>query len=193
MIPTKPDLTISDPQVRARLAHAAEYLTELRDEQFTMKYYSRTENEPAQVLTTLDDHCGCIIGHIPRIAPEWTQAFTDEHGPPMWDELAAAFIGRERLDDDISEDPLYTWLFDTEWHWVDDTPRGAIGRIRIALAHGVPPAFARTRHLEPVLYAHENPDAPATRPANEPEHTPLPGIGHQLGTSDGSCGPALNA
>ena len=170
MSTTKPRLRITDPQVRARLADAARYLAQLPDDQFTMERYATGAVGPVESLSQGSSHCGCIIGHVPKIAPALMRTLVDRneaaaHDEPLpltWFELGCAFVGLERLERHTAN-ALFIWLFDSRWSRVDDTRRGAIERIRVALDDGVPHAFTETRRLDPKRYAHDNPGAPGTR------------------------------
>ena len=165
---TRPDLRITDPQVRARLADAARYLAQLPDDQFTMARYSTNATGPVESLARGRRHCGCIIGHVPQIAPALMRTLVDQNdvatqdGPLTWLELGFAFIRYEQIER-YTADVLFTWLFDSRWSHVDDTRQGAVERIRVALDDGVPHAFAKTPHLNPGRYACNNPGAPGTR------------------------------
>ena len=168
MVPTTPNLAITDPQVRARLEATAEYLAGLSDKQFTMLLYSNKGRDPASVLTAGHDHCGCIAGHIPKIAPALTAALVDEEEALTWHGLAEAFIRQEQVDK-RTEEVLFHWLFDVGWWCVDNTKRAAIERVRIALDDGVPSAFVETRGLNPVGYARDNPSGAPGVPSRQNE------------------------
>ena len=163
-----PDLRVTDPQVRTRLAHAAEYLARLPDEQFTMRRYS-TGGGVAESLAQEHRHCGCIIGHVPHIAPKLTRTLVARSCDNAYDELLTwfelgrAFIRYEQLERPAG-DILFKWLFDAEWSHVDDTLEGAVERIRIALEDGVPQTFAETPGNSPERYALDHPGAPGGTP-----------------------------
>ena len=160
-------LTITDPQVRGRLADTAEYLGGLRDEQFTMLLYSRIGRNPIGVLTTEHDNCGCIAGHVPKIASELTMDLANEkedesNKPLTWHGRAEAFIRQEGVDERTAE-----VLFNAAGERVDNTRRAAVEQIRIASHDGVPPAFAETPWLNPVHYARDHPGAPGVPRAQD--------------------------
>lgn len=72
---------------------------------------------------------GCAAGHGPSLGiargryEDWPDYASRAFGAHPWDE---------------EEEHAYIWLFAGGWASADNTPRGAAGRIRYALAHGVP-------------------------------------------------------
>ena len=155
--------------VRARLRAAAAYLAELPDEDFTMACYSLNSETPESLLASPAPPCGCVVGHIPRIDPSFTQALVEEAdtarpGRPLdWDELARGFAGCDTAYPDPRECTLLDWLFDETWSLVDDTREGTVRRIEVALESGVPAAFASDGEPSTKFYAGETDGAPPTQ------------------------------
>ena len=149
---------VTDETVRARLERAAEYLESLDDERFTMAQYADYGATPEDILHSSTPHCGCVIGHIPRIDPALTRRCArsiDTGADLTWESLADAFLAGALWRDTA----LYEWVFSAGWQQVDGTRQGAIERIRVALDQGVPHAF-HALDTYPERYARESPGAP---------------------------------
>lgn len=134
-------LDITEKQ-KANLLKLAEYLSqpEIKAD-FTMKKYTIgdtkncTESERTRCGTV-----GCAIGHGPY-------AGIPKKRCESWNEYA------ERVfTNGVYHKPLHQFLFEGDWHAVDNSREGVVKRIHYALKHGVPfSETVSTMNDEPAL------------------------------------------
>lgn len=97
-----------------------------------METPERFENEPQPrgVKRSFYSECGataCAVGHGPlfgiKVSPN----------DDTWFDYCERVFGVQ------DGDPVWDWLFDSEWVSIDNTPQGAAARILFLLEHGFPP------------------------------------------------------
>lgn len=90
--------------------------------------------------------CGsvaCMVGHAPSAG---IPALDDES---YWWEYVERVFGS-----DMSDDPIWVWLFSEEWAYTDNTLAGGISRLTIAIEKGIPSDADEQLHREvPLEYA----------------------------------------
>lgn len=141
---------MTTPIQRANLAKLADYLAVLVPPPgFDMGSWLQRENsldeddfndEPH--LCDLDPkfyaECGttaCAIGHGPLAGIPPTEADYN------WESYCENNFTGDSANY-ISAGPIFTWLFHSNWSWLDNTPEGAARRVRHFLEHGLPVVFA---------------------------------------------------
>lgn len=137
-------------QQLANLKQLADYLAALPEDydHFDMRYYAYYTSYVGAEILNIDadfyNKCGtaaCAVGHGPAAGIQ-----TD--GYNSWMEYAVENFIPEDNDD------VFTWLFDEDWAFVDNTPNGAAKRIYWYLKHGrVPDDFrSQITSEEPLCY-----------------------------------------
>lgn len=128
---------------RENLAKLAKVLDNTSQSVFDMKEYLVNENEEI-LSSTRAEGCGvigCALG----------TAFINNIGDTSyrdWSEYCDKnFFSYNGIE--------FTWCFDAQWHYVDNTPQGAAKRIRYLIKHGKAP-YNTTRQLfgrDPYIFA----------------------------------------
>ena len=129
------DLNNLTPFHKSNLRKLADYLIALPIDyqNFDMKrwlfvpYAVIDQNEPSIVHSLMQHHCNtvaCAVGHGPLAGIKPIRKHED------WANYANRCFG----DLDLA----FTWLFNAEWSFTDNSPKGAGKRILHFLEHGVP-------------------------------------------------------
>jgi hypothetical protein len=131
------------PMIADRLLGLADYLDKLPPdyEKFTMSTYARCLGGGTASVEEATDSCftcACALGHGPAAGyaplPDDISPMT---GKIYWESYASDVFGVDSEDDKA----LWSYMFASEWAFIDDTPQGAAKRIRYAVEHGVPNDF----------------------------------------------------
>ena len=110
---------------------------------FGMHYFFKAQNEtfvyPQSIITEYYTQCGtvaCMVGHGPLAgfkAKEWE----------TWNRYSSRVFGCATDMQGLT----FHFLFGGAWTSIDDTPEGAVARIRWALENGIPSINAVTKML----------------------------------------------
>ncbi len=133
---------------RANLAKLANYLDSVEPPKFDMRWFNNgTFNKGCTGSPNVCGTVSCAVGHGPAAGIE-----------PCPDDTWASYAKREFVgyDGDDNEayidNPVFDFLFDSDWEDVDNTPAGAAARIRYFLKNGIPVSYRfggrRSNHVE---------------------------------------------
>lgn len=117
---------------RSNFKKLADFLETLHEDQFNMRIFvgNMSLSEEDDYMRTGDHPCGtvaCAAGWAPAagILPETTTTYWSDY-------IRQVFLNGDPRG--IAVHPVYDWVFADQWSRVDNTPKGAIARIRWMLA-----------------------------------------------------------
>lgn len=105
------------------LKRMALYVSTLKQEQFDMEIFRHGQ----EIFQTCDS-VGCVIGHC-TILDKPENITRDENGRIKFWEWVHNFTG---IDENSDE---WRWCFDSDWRYIDNTPKGASQRILYFIEH----------------------------------------------------------
>lgn len=109
---------------RDNLAKLADGILRIPSDNFDMEHFSSSNDADENGCGS----CGCIIGHAPSILHISKVGYD-------WDDYSEHITGL------TSYSLGWSWMFDYDWKFLDNTTEGAAFRMRFFLKHGVPEFF----------------------------------------------------